>query len=156
MVCSSSMARRWTPVLLKNALLWEDVSLLQSSTPTCSSTLRPPACSGDVWGRGTMETVAGASEVFGVLMGEWTIAGPSELPLRSAVGKYFPVTVTPFLLPRLIPGPSVWSSLLLWKTHQVCQNCGKRRASVYEGIWSKIIKTCYTKMKSCFCLINAI
>lgn len=49
------------------------------------------------------------------------MAGP---PLSQSDGAtYFPVTLTPFLLPRLIPVPSIWSLILpwaSWKTYNVC------------------------------------
>lgn len=60
-----------------------------------------------------MEITVGVSGGKGMLVGGWTMDGPAPLLLQSVGGAYFPVTLTPFLLPRLIPVPSIWSLLLL-------------------------------------------
>ncbi|KAF3852751.1 hypothetical protein F7725_006106 [Dissostichus mawsoni] len=61
-----------------------------------------------------MEIRVGVSGGKGVLLvGEWMMDGPPLLELQSTGDECLPDTLTPFLLPRLIFVPSIWSLLLL-------------------------------------------
>lgn len=60
-----------------------------------------------------MEITVGVSGGMAAV-GGWTIEGPPLLLVQSTGGSYLPVTLTPFLLPRLIPVPSTWSLLRPW------------------------------------------
>lgn len=78
-----------------------------------------------------MEITVGVLGVTGVLTGPWTMDGPPPLLFQSTGGTYFPVTLTPFLLPRLIPVPSIWSLLLFWPSWKT--NNGSVTRMVREG-----------------------
>lgn len=100
-----------------------------------------------------MGITVGAFGGTGTLVGEWTMDGPPPLLLQSTGDTHFPDTRTPFLLPRLIVVPSIWSLLLLglsWKTHsgsvtrtvrdgQTCERDDEQRLKHSDPVQTKEI-----------------
>lgn len=108
MVFSSSIVCRGKPVSV-GALLGDAPSPGHSSSAVPGSRAR----SGLLWRGGPMEMTVGGSGGSGTAAGAWMMHGPPPLPFQSTGGAHLPVTLTPFLLPTLMPVPSTWSLLLL-------------------------------------------
>lgn len=94
-----------------------------------------------------MEITVGESGGRGMLAGVWMMHGPPPLLLQSTGAAYFPVTLTPFLFPRLIPVPSTSSLLLLWpswKKHTMGQARVEKFKESRSDLINKVIKVWFS------------